>query len=66
MSIPESYIPIINAALAIWMVLAIIIGYKKGLLWELLRILGFAAALFVAWIVSPGISSLIRIVPLST
>ena len=65
MSIPESYIPIINAALAIWMVLAIIIGYKKGLLWELLRILGFAAALFVAWIVSPGISSLIRIVPKS-
>ena len=65
MSIPESYIPIINIVLAVWMVLAIIMGYKKGLLWELLRILGFAAALFVAWIVSPGISSLIQIVPKS-
>ena len=54
---------IINIAVIAFTVLAVVIGYKKGFLWQLLKILGILACILVAWILAPGLSELVHIIP---
>jgi len=63
MEIPVSVVPFINVGLVVWIVLAAIIGYKKGFIWEILRTLGYLAAALLSWIVSPGLAEVINIIP---
>lgn len=63
MTIPENVIPLINIGLAIWLAIALISGYKKGFIWEILSVLGVLVALFIAWIIAPGLAEIIKIFP---
>lgn len=63
MKIPESYIPLINIGLVVWLLIAIIMGYKKGFLWQLVRLLGLLVCVAVSWIVAPGLAKLINLFP---
>ncbi len=63
MTIPENVIPLINIGLVVWLVIALIRGYKKGFIWEVLSILGLLVCIFVAWIVAPGMAEIIKIFP---
>ena len=63
MEIPVSVVPFINIALIAWAVIAAIMGYKKGFLWEILKTLGYLAAAILSWIVSPGLAEVINIFP---
>ncbi len=65
MHIPENYIPFINIGMVLWLIIAIVIGYKKGFLWTLLKVLGLLAAIVFSWIISPGLSKLINLFPKS-
>ena len=49
--------------MAAWLIIAVVIGYKKGLIWGILRILGVIASIFVAWILAEGISGIINLYP---
>ena len=63
MTIPENVIPLINIGLAAWLVIAVIIGYKKGFIWEVLTVLGVLVAIMVSWVVAPGLADIIYIFP---
>ena len=52
MYIPENLFPLVNIIMVVWLVIAIIAGYKKGLIWGVLRILGAVASIFIAWILA--------------
>ena len=63
MEIPVSFLPFINIAVVAGLVIAVIVGYVKGFFWELIKVLGLVVALFLSWIIAPGISQLIFIIP---
>ena len=63
MYIPENLFPLVNIIMAAWLIIAVVIGYKKGLIWGILRILGVIASIFVAWILAEGISGIINLYP---
>ena len=63
MTIPENVIPLINIGLAVWLLVSMAIGYKKGFVWEILSILGVLVAIFIAWIIAPGIAEIIKVFP---
>lgn len=65
MAISESAVPLINMALIVWLLLAMAIGYKKGFIWQLIRLLGVLVAVFIAWITAPGIANVINLYPKS-
>ena len=64
MYIPENLFPLVNIIMVVWLVIAIIAGYKKGLIWGVLRILGAVASIFIAWILAEGVSSIINLYPI--
>ena len=41
----------------------VIIGYKKGFIWEVLTVLGVLVAIMVSWVVAPGLADIIYIFP---
>ncbi|MBR0138153.1 MAG: CvpA family protein [Erysipelotrichaceae bacterium] len=61
--IPENLFPIINIIAIVLVVFTLYSGYKKGALWQVLRILGIGLVIVLAWIVSPGFAGLIKIYP---
>jgi uncharacterized membrane protein required for colicin V production len=63
MELPENLIPVINIALIVIVIFVLINGYRKGFLWECVRILGIIASIFIAWILSPGIAAMINLYP---
>ncbi len=65
MVIPIGFVPVINVLLIAGLIVAVVVGYIKGFIWELLKVLGLIAAAFLCWIVSPGLSQLISIYPKS-
>ncbi len=65
MEIAESWIPLINIVLIAWLIIAMIIGYIKGFIWELLKLLGLFVAVLIAWITAPGIATIINLYPKS-
>lgn len=65
MTIPTFIFPFINLALILIAVLAIIDGYMHGFMLMLLNVLSVAAALFLAWSLSPAIASVLPLYPRS-
>ncbi len=63
MNIPENLFPLVNIIMAIWLLISIIVGYKQGLIWGVLRILGVVASIFIAWILADGIAGIINLYP---
>ena len=63
MTIPENVIPLINIGLVLWLIIAMVMGYQKGFIWEILSILGILVCIFIAWIVAPGMAEIIKVFP---
>ena len=63
MLIPMGFVPVINVLVVVGLIAAVVVGYIKGFIWELLKVLGLIASAFLCWIVSPGLSQLIAIYP---
>jgi len=63
MLIPLVVIPWLNIVLIVFVALLVVNGYFHGLLLQLLDLLGFAVALFVAWLLSPALGQLISLYP---
>ena len=59
MYISENLFPLVNIVMAIWLIVSLVVGYKQGLIWGILRILGVVASIFVSWILADGIASII-------
>lgn len=65
MTIPESFIPFIDIVLVVCLIVALIVGFKNGFLWQIIKILGFLAVLLLGWLLSPAMSELIKLFPRS-
>lgn len=63
MYISENLFPLVNIIMAIWLIVSLVMGYKQGLIWGILRILGVVASIFVSWILADGIASIINLYP---
>ncbi|MEA5026219.1 MAG: CvpA family protein [Erysipelotrichaceae bacterium] len=63
MLIPTSYILYINIALVIFLILALIIGYTKGFLLQLVQALTVIVAGILAWLFSPLLAKTVQIWP---
>lgn len=50
---PTQLIPYTNYLLIIWFLITVAIGYKKGLLLQLIDMMGTIVALFAAWLFAP-------------
>lgn len=61
--IAENLFPIINIASIVLILFTLYSGYKKGALWQVIRILCIVAVIVLAWIISPGMSGLVNIFP---
>src|SRR5574344_958859 len=65
MTFPEGLITFVNIILVIWLLVAVLVGYKSGLLWQLLNLLGFLAVFVFAWLLCTPLSQLITLYPKS-
>jgi uncharacterized membrane protein required for colicin V production len=65
MTLPSIVFPYIDLALIIIAVLAVIDGYMHGFMLMVLNVLSVVAALFLAWILSPAIASVLPLYPRS-
>lgn len=63
MYIPENIFPLVNIVMIIWLIISMVGGYKEGLIWGLLRILGVLASIFISWILADGIANIINLYP---
>lgn len=63
MTLPQNSELFINIAVIAIIVISLIIGYIKGFLWQVLKIIGFLAIIILSWILSSGLSELIQIFP---
>lgn len=63
MVISENIFPLINVGVVLFLAICIFLGYKKGVVWQLLKLLGLLASCFLAWILAPGLSEIIFLYP---
>ena len=63
MYISENLFPLVNIVMIIWLLVSLFVGYKQGLIWGILRILGVVASIFFSWILADGIASMINLYP---
>ncbi|MCR5067072.1 MAG: CvpA family protein [Erysipelotrichaceae bacterium] len=63
MTLPPNSVMFINIGVIAVIVISLIIGYVKGFLWSVLKIIGLLAIIILAWILSSGLSDLIQIFP---
>jgi uncharacterized membrane protein required for colicin V production len=63
MTLPQNSELFINIAVIAIIVISLIIGYVKGFLWQVLKIIGILAIIILSWILSSGLSDLIQIFP---
>ena len=65
MVIPESFFIGISIFIVVIYLLMIYLGYKRGLLYELVSLLYTALALFIAWFAAPVLASLFQLFDIS-
>ncbi|MBQ5552906.1 MAG: CvpA family protein, partial [Erysipelotrichaceae bacterium] len=65
MVIPESFFIGISIFIVAIYLLMIYLGYKRGLLYELVSLLYTALALFIAWFAAPVLASLFQLFDIS-
>ncbi|MBQ6654160.1 MAG: CvpA family protein [Erysipelotrichaceae bacterium] len=63
MTLPPNSVMFINIGVIAILVISLIIGYVKGFLWQVLKIIGILAIIILSWILSSGLSELIQIFP---
>lgn len=63
MIISLQYTPLINAFLVALLLLYLLLGYNQGFLVQLINLLGFVTALFIAWLLAPAFSRLFPLLP---
>ncbi|MDO4377581.1 MAG: CvpA family protein [Erysipelotrichia bacterium] len=63
MTLPSNSVIFINIAIIILILVAMIVGYMKGFLWQLVRTLGIFGLILFSWILAPGLSNLIQVFP---
>ena len=63
MVISENIFPLINVGVVLFLAVCIFLGYKKGIVWQLLKLLGLLASCFLAWILAPGMAEIIYLYP---
>lgn len=60
---PREFIPYVNMILAIWVLIALYRGYKRGFLLQLVDFIGTIVALFGAWLLSEPLARVFRFIP---
>lgn len=63
MTIAEGFIPYINYLVAIFVVVEMIMGYKKGFLYQVFSVLGVLAAILISWFFAPALAEKYEIYP---
>ncbi|MBR5049255.1 MAG: CvpA family protein [Erysipelotrichaceae bacterium] len=63
MTLPQNSELFINIGVIAIIAISLIIGYIKGFLWQILKIIGILAVIILSWILSSGLSELIQIFP---
>lgn len=63
MFIPTDYVLYINIALVVFLLIAIVVGYIKGLLLQLVQALTVIVAIVLAWLLSPSLGKAIKLWP---
>lgn len=66
MIVPNSFFMYINVAIVIIYIVFIIIGYKKGFIFELISLLYTGISALIAWFVSPVLANMYPIIKLET
>ncbi len=63
MTLPSNSVIFINIGVVLLLVISVIIGYTKGFLWQLVKLLGILGLILFGWILAPGLSDLVHIFP---
>ncbi len=62
MTFEPSWIPWITPVLIVWLILTLLVGYKRGLLIQLYNLLALVAAILFAWILSEPFAKVFTLV----
>ena len=63
MTLPSNSVLFINVGVILFLVISIVLGYKRGFLWQVIKTIGILAVLLLSWILAPGFADLIKIFP---
>lgn len=65
MTLPYNFSEIINLATFAFALFFILLGYKRGLLHQLLDLVGFMASLLISWVLAPYLADSVPLIPSS-
>ncbi len=63
MTLSSNSVLFINIGVILFLLISIVLGYKRGFLWQVIKTIGILAVLLLSWILAPGFSDLIKIFP---
>lgn len=63
MTLPSNSVIFINLGVVLVLIISVIIGYTKGFLWQLVKLLGIIGLILFSWILAPGLSDLVYVFP---
>ncbi len=63
MTLPSNSVIFINLGVVLVLIISVIIGYTKGFLWQLVKLLGIIGLILFSWILAPGLSDLVHVFP---
>lgn len=63
MTLPSNSVIFINLCVVLLLIISVIIGYTKGFLWQLVKLLGIIGLILFSWILAPGLSDLVHVFP---
>ena len=61
MTLPSNSVLFINVGVILFLLISIVLGYKRGFLWQVIKT--HFAVLLLSWILAPGFADLIKIFP---
>ena len=64
MNIPLTMIPYINIIILVFFLLAMFLGYQRGLLYQVFSLLGILTAILVSWFFAPVVAKQVHIYPI--
>ena len=50
MTLPSNSVLFINVGVILFLVISIVLGYKRGFLWQVIKTIGILAVLLLSWI----------------
>lgn len=63
MTLSSNSVWFINIGVILFLVISIVLGYKRGFLWQVIKTIGILAVILLSWILAPGFSDLIKVFP---